>query len=96
MGTALGLARDNRIPCTLLVSGQWMGGHVVALDGHGVVLDADGTEHAVVRMDSIAAVRLMSAAPTSHLPEVAAADHCVGRDAGARQRVGTAGPLDAG
>lgn len=64
MGTALGVARDNRIPCNLLVDGHWMHGYVLAADGHGVVLDTDGTEHCVVRMDRIAAVRMMTAAPS--------------------------------
>lgn len=65
MGTALGLARDNRIPCKLLVDGHWMHGYVQATDGHGVVLDTDGTEHCVVRMDRISAVRMMTAAPAA-------------------------------
>lgn len=70
MGTALGVARDTRIPCTLLVDGHWMHGYVLATDGHGVVLDADGTEHSVVRMDRISAVRMMTAAPTANSMEV--------------------------
>lgn len=74
MGTALGLARDNRIACTLLVDGQWLRGHVLALDGHGVVLDTDGTEHSVVRMDRISAVRMMTAAPTANTKELASVE----------------------
>lgn len=71
MGTALGVARDNHIPCTLLVDGQWMHGHVLAADGHGVVLDMDGTEHSVVRMERISVVRMMTAAPTPTSNELA-------------------------
>ena len=63
IGTALNRAHDNDIAVEVLVEGQWLGGHVVAVDGHGVVLSGDDLEHAVVRMDSVAAVRVLSAAP---------------------------------
>jgi sRNA-binding regulator protein Hfq len=63
IGTALNRAHDNDIPVQLLVEGQWMTGKVVAVDGHGVVLQSDELEHAVVRMDAVSAVRIFTAAP---------------------------------
>lgn len=64
VGTALSRAQDNQVPVALLVEGHWMRGHVAAIDGHGVVLDSDGTEHSVVKMERVSAVRVMTAAPT--------------------------------
>ncbi len=63
IGTALNRAHDNDIPVQVLVEGEWMTGHVVAVDGHGVVLHSDEMEHAVVRMESVSAVRIFTAAP---------------------------------
>lgn len=71
MGTALGVARENRIPCALLVDGHWMHGQVLAADGHGVVLDINGTEHAVIKMERISVVRMMTGAPTADIQELA-------------------------
>lgn len=74
MGTALSVARDNSIPCALLVDGQWMHGHVLAADGHGVVLDSAGSEHSVVRMERISVVRMMTRAPTADPEKLAWAE----------------------
>jgi sRNA-binding regulator protein Hfq len=66
IGTALNRARDNAVPVHILVEGQWLSGHVVAVDGFGVVLadeHGDEREHAVVRMESVSAVRILSPAP---------------------------------
>ena len=63
IGTALNRARDNDIPVQVLVGGLWMTGHVVIVDGHGVVLRSDAMEHAVVRMDAVSAVRVFTPAP---------------------------------
>lgn len=63
MGTALNHARDNQVPVALLVESHWIGGHVVATDGHGVILDSGGQDHCVVRVESVSAVRVMTAAP---------------------------------
>jgi sRNA-binding regulator protein Hfq len=63
IGTALNRAHDNDVPVQLLVEGQWLSGHVLAVDGFGVVLHSDELEHAVVRMESVAAVRVLSPAP---------------------------------
>jgi sRNA-binding regulator protein Hfq len=64
IGTALNRACDNDIPVQVLVEGQWMTGNVLVVDGHGVVLQSDDMEHAVVRMEAVAAVRVFSAAPS--------------------------------
>ena len=64
MGTALSYAQDNQVPVALLVEGQWMRGHVAAIDGHGVVLDSDRTEHCVVNIESVSALRVMTVALT--------------------------------
>jgi hypothetical protein len=63
IGTALNRAKDADVPVQVLVEGTWLAGTVVAVDGHGVVISGDEHEHAVVRMDSVAAVRVLTAAP---------------------------------
>ena len=63
IGTALNRAHDNDVQVEVLVEGQWLTGSVVAVDGHGVVLNSDHREHSVVRMDSVSAVRIYTDAP---------------------------------
>lgn len=63
IGTALNRAYDNQVPVQVLVEGQWLAGRVTAVDGHGVVLNSDDDEHSVVRMGSVSAVRIFTAAP---------------------------------
>ena len=63
IGTALGRAQDAGYAVELLVEGHWVQGAVVANDGVGVVLEKDETEHCVVRLDRISAVRVASEAP---------------------------------
>ena len=63
MGTALNRARDHDVPVEVLVGGEWLAGQVVAVDGHGVLLDTDEFEHAVVRMESVQAVRVHGRIP---------------------------------
>ena len=38
IGTALNRAQDNALGVQILVEGQWLGGQVLAVDGHGVVI----------------------------------------------------------
>ena len=64
IGTALGRAKDQGLTVQVLVEGQWLDGRVAATDGHGLVLAAEGFEQSVIRMQSISAVRVFSAAPT--------------------------------
>jgi hypothetical protein len=63
IGTALDRARSHGLEVEVLVEGQWLTGSVAASDGVGVVLDREGVEHFVVRLDRIAAVRVGSKAP---------------------------------
>lgn len=73
IGTALDRARDLGFVVEVLVEGDWVTGLVVANDGFGVVLDHDGQEHCIVRLERIAAVRVRARAPmleeiTEHQP----------------------------
>jgi hypothetical protein len=69
MGTALNRAQQNGITVEVLVGSEWLTGLVVAIDGHGVLLETDAFEHAVVRMESIDAVRIHASAPAEmHIP----------------------------
>jgi sRNA-binding regulator protein Hfq len=70
IGTALNRARDNGVPVQVLVEGQWMAGDVVAVDGHGLVLNGQEMEHSVIRMTDVSAVRIFTPAP--HRAPVAA------------------------
>jgi sRNA-binding regulator protein Hfq len=63
IGTALNRAKDNNVAVQLLVEGEWLSGQVMAVDGHGVVLNCEALEHSVVRMENIAAVRILSEPP---------------------------------
>jgi hypothetical protein len=63
IGTALRRAQDTDVAVELLVEGHWLAGRVAALDGHGVVLHSELAEHAVVRMSSVSAVRVLSELP---------------------------------
>lgn len=66
IGTALNRAHDNDIMVEILVQGEWLRGHVVGVDGHGVVLCTDDNlEHAVVRMEAITVVRIFTPAPVA-------------------------------
>ena len=68
IGTALNRARDGDVAVQVLVDGNWLTGHVVAVDGHGVVLQSADMEHAVVRMESVSAVRIFTHAPGHKTP----------------------------
>lgn len=63
MGTALNRAREHEVGVAVLVAGEWLSGRVVAVDGHGVLLETDAFEHAVVRMQSVEAVRVHAPVP---------------------------------
>src|SRR3954453_12350290 len=63
IGTALDRARDAGHTVEVLVDGNWVKGAVVANDGQGAVLDHEGREHAVVRLERISAVRVAARAP---------------------------------
>lgn len=63
IGTALDRAQQDGHSVDLLVEGQWLGGLVVACDGHGVVLESADHGHAIVRLEVISAVRVRSTFP---------------------------------
>lgn len=63
IGTALERAREAGSMVEVLVDNHWLAGLVVANDGTGVVLDNRGVEHCVVRLESVAAVRVCAEAP---------------------------------
>lgn len=77
VGTALRRAHDNRLRVALLVETHWLRGQVAAIDGHGVLLDLDEEdEHSVVRLESVAAVRVHgSMPPTPRSDDEAQAQH---------------------
>jgi sRNA-binding regulator protein Hfq len=68
IGTALNRARDNGFSVEILVEGQWVSGDVLAVDGFGVVLQAEDNRHSVIRIESISAVTICAAAP--HRPAI--------------------------
>ncbi len=57
IGTALRRAERSHLPVEVLVQGHWLRGNVAGLDGHGLVLSTH-SEHSVVRLESIIAVRV--------------------------------------
>jgi hypothetical protein len=57
VGTALRRAENNSLPVEVLVHGHWLRGTVAGVDGEGVILSTH-SEHAVVRLQSISAVRI--------------------------------------
>jgi len=66
IGTVLERARVQGLEVEVLVDGHWLSGIVVAADGLGVVLDRDGVEHSVVRLERVSAVRVGEHAPMLH------------------------------
>ena len=57
IGTALRRAEDNSLPVEVLVHGQWLRGNVAGVDAQGVILSTH-SEHAIVRLEAISAVRI--------------------------------------
>jgi sRNA-binding regulator protein Hfq len=57
IGTALRRAEDNNLPVEALVHGQWLRGNVAGVDEQGVILSTH-SEHAIVRLEAISAVRI--------------------------------------
>jgi sRNA-binding regulator protein Hfq len=62
MGSALNRALEDHSEVAILVDGIWLTGRVAMYDGVGVVLD-NHDEHSIVRVDNIAAVRILSQLP---------------------------------
>jgi hypothetical protein len=63
MGMALDRAAENGFTVSVLIEGAWLDGQVAAHDGVGVVLESDDGQHAVVRTERIAAVRVTAESP---------------------------------
>ncbi|RJS45193.1 hypothetical protein [Nocardioides cavernaquae] len=63
MGTALDRAHEAGALVQCLVQGQWLGGSVMAVDGHGIVLARGDNEHVVVRLEDVSALRVQGALP---------------------------------
>jgi hypothetical protein len=63
MGTALHRAKDLNMRVQILVQGHWLSGRVIDLDGQGLVIEREDTDHVVVRLDIVAAVRVNGSAP---------------------------------
>lgn len=63
MGTALNRARQLGVDVQVLVDSEWLDGRVMGVDGHGVLLEIGSHEHAVVRLESVSAVRIQARAP---------------------------------
>lgn len=68
IGTALRRAGDSDMPVEVLVEGNWLRGTVAGVDGHGLVLTTI-TEHCVVRLEAVSAVRIPEAVPESPVAE---------------------------
>jgi hypothetical protein len=69
MGTALDRAADSGVGVSILVEGAWVEGQVAAVDSMGVVLENPDGNHAVIRVDRIAAVKVHTESPfRSQLP----------------------------
>lgn len=63
MGTALDRAQEAGALVQCLVQGQWLGGAVLAVDGHGLVLTRGDNEHVVVRLEEVSALRVQGGPP---------------------------------
>jgi hypothetical protein len=62
IGTALDRARERGQPVEILAEGQWLCGTVVANDGVGVLIENNAEDHAIIRLETIAAVRVRTGA----------------------------------
>lgn len=68
IGTALRRAETNSLPVEVLVGGHWLSGNVAGVDGHGVILTTH-SEHCVVRLESVIAVRIPETVPDAPVAE---------------------------
>jgi hypothetical protein len=74
IGTALRRAEANVLPVEVLVHGHWLSGNVAGVDGHGVILTTH-SEHSVVRLEDISAVRIPERVQDAPVAETFDAHH---------------------
>ena len=79
IGTALSRAKDAELSVDLLVTGQWMHGYVSAVDGHGVMLIGENDELSVIRLEQVAAVKVLRGSAFLNHPQVESADASSGQ-----------------
>ena len=94
IGTALRRAENNNLPVEVLVQGHWLSGTVAGVDGHGLVLSTH-SEHSVVRLESIIAVRIPENMPDAPVAETFDDQHQLTVAAVERRRLGDAGAVSA-
>jgi hypothetical protein len=58
IGSAIERARQDGLFVEILVENHWLDGTVVESDGHGVVLENEGRDRCVVRLEHVSAVRI--------------------------------------
>ena len=75
MGTALSRAKDLNMRVQILVQGHWLSGRVIDLDGQGLVIEREDTDHVVVRLEIVAAVRVNGSAPDEDEKATPMPDH---------------------
>ena len=68
MGTALHRAKEMQMRVQILVQGHWLSGRVIDLDGQGLILEREDTDHVIVRLEIVAAVRVNGSAPEDDSP----------------------------
>ena len=68
IGTALHRAKEMQMRVQILVQGHWLSGRVIDLDGQGLILEREDTDHVVVRLEIVAAVRVNGSAPDEDSP----------------------------
>ena len=69
IGTALSTAYDSGTRIAVLANGHWMNGTVAAVDGHGVMLDDNGADQYIIKLDQITAVRVIAETSTEADPQ---------------------------
>jgi hypothetical protein len=84
VGTLLRHAEDKGAHVRVLVQGRWLEGRVIGCDGLGAVLDDGEGEQALVRLESVVAVKFVQA-------QMEQADFT-----DARAHAGGSGPIAAG
>lgn len=91
IGTALRRAESNHLPVEVLVQGFWISGMVAGIDGQGLVLSTH-TEHSVVRLESITAVRIPEIVPDAPSAETFDPQHAQLTEHGASDAWAMPGP----